>query len=70
MVEFDPGASKRDHEAALEAYLLERDPMFGAILAPFLKFDVLEQMSDTDRRTVRSQVVGVVRRALDEERPS
>ena len=66
MVEFDPAASKSDHEATLEAYLLERDPMFGAILAPFLKFDVLEQMSDTDRRTVRAQVTGEVRKALDE----
>ena len=66
MVEFDPAASKSDHEATLEAYLLDRDPMFGAILAPFLKFDALEQMSDADRKTVRAHVVGKVRKALDE----
>lgn len=65
MVEFDPAASKSDHEATLDAYLLERDPMFGAILAPFLKFDVLERMSDTDRKTVRAIVASEVRKALD-----
>lgn len=66
MVEFDPAASKSDHEATLEAYLLEQDPIFGAILFPFLRFDALEQMSDTDRRTIRAQVSGAVRKALDE----
>lgn len=70
MVEFDPSASKSHHEATLEAYLLEQDPMFGAILAPFLRFDVLEQMSDTDRRSIRAQVNGEVRKALDEGRTS
>lgn len=66
MVEFDPAAPKSDHEAVLEAYLLARDPIFGAILAPFLKFDALEQMSDADRKTVRAHVADAVRKALDE----
>ncbi|MFH7322264.1 hypothetical protein [Aeromicrobium sp. JJY06] len=68
MVEFDPAASKSDHEATLEAYLLEQDPLFGAILAPFLRFDRLEQISDTDRRSIRAQVKAEVREALDEGR--
>ena len=70
MVEFDPAASKSDHEATLEAYLLEQDPVFGAILAPFLKFDLLEQTSDADRRSIRAQVNGEIRQALDEGRAS
>lgn len=70
MVEFDPAGSKSDHEATLEAYLLERDPIFGAILAPFLRFDALEQMSDTDRRMIRAQVCGMVRKALAQESTS
>ena len=66
MVEFDPAASKSEHEETLEAYLLKLDPKFGAILAPFLKFDALEQMSDTDRRAVRGRVANEVRKALDQ----
>lgn len=70
MVEFDPAAGKSEHEATVEAYLLERDPIFGAILAPFLKFELLEQMSDPDRKAVRAQIAQQVRKALDEEPPS
>lgn len=66
MVEFDSAASKREHEKVLEEYLLEKNPVFGAILAPLLKFDALEQMSETERRTIRSQVATQVRNTLDE----
>ena len=66
MVEFDSAGSKIEHEIVLEKYLLDKDPMFGAILAPLLKFDALEQMSDADRRAMRARVASEVRKALED----
>lgn len=66
MVEFDSAESKSEHERILGEYLLEKDPTFGAILAPLLNFDALEQMSENERRTIRSQVATEVRKALDD----
>lgn len=66
MVDLDPSASKADHEAALALYLIETDAEFGAILAPFLTFDRLEDLSDSDRRRIRAEIASKVRKALDE----
>lgn len=66
-MELDPNASKAEHEAAIAAYLVEVDPELGAILAPHLKFDRLEELSDGDRRRIRSEIAAEVRAALDAE---
>jgi hypothetical protein len=69
MVDLEPGAPRADHEAAIEQYLLTTDAELGAILAPFLKFDRLENLSDTDRRRVRAEIAAKVREVLDADEP-
>ena len=67
MVSLDPLASKSAHEIAIAEYLRELDPEFGAILGPYIRFDSLEQMSDTDRRNMRSEIAAAIRAHLDSD---
>jgi len=69
-MELDPTASKAEHEAAIAKYLIEADPLLGGILAPYLAFDRLEALSESDRRRVRGQIAAAVRAALDAEAKS
>ncbi len=66
-MELDPSASRAEHEAAIAKYLVEVDPVLGGILAPYLAFDRLEELSESDRRRVRGQIAAAVRAALDAE---
>ncbi|MDP3713789.1 MAG: hypothetical protein Q8R60_15040 [Mycobacteriales bacterium] len=66
-MELDPKASRAEHEAAIAKYLVDVDPVLGAILAPYLAFDRLEDLSESDRRRLRGQVAAAVREALDAE---
>ena len=67
MVRLDPAGSRSEHEAAIAQYLTELDPQLGPLLLPYLKFDRLNRLSDSDRRRLRSEVASVVRRTLDNE---
>ena len=67
MVTLDPSASKADHEAAIAQYLLGADPELGAILSPYLAFNRLEDLSDTDRKRIRAEIAAKVRAALDDD---
>jgi hypothetical protein len=65
MVHLNPAGSKSEHEQAIEQYVLEVDPELGAILAPYLKFARLDELTDQDRRRVRAEIASAVRVALD-----
>ena len=67
MVRLDPSGSRSEHEAAIARYLTELDPQLGPLLVPYLKFDRLDGLSDSDRRRLRSEVASVVRKTLDNE---
>ena len=66
-MELDPHASKTEHEAAIAKYLIGVDPLLGGILARYLSFDRLEELSESERRRVRGQIAAAVRAALDAE---
>jgi hypothetical protein len=67
MVDLDPSASRADHEAAIAERLTEVDPQLGGILAPYLGFEKLEGLNDSERRNLRSEIATAVRAALDAE---
>jgi hypothetical protein len=67
MVELDPKASRAEHESALEKFVTDADPELGAILAPYLRFDQLEDLNDAGRRRIRGEIAQKVREALDPE---
>lgn len=69
-VQLDPTGSKSEHERAIEEHLLALDPELGAILAPFLKFDQIDELTDQDRRRIRAEVAAAVHEALDTEEPA
>jgi hypothetical protein len=67
MVKLDPAGSRGSHEEAIERHLVELDPQFGAILAPYLKFDQLDDLSDADRRRLRTEIASKVQILLEPE---
>lgn len=67
MVDLDPSMSRAEHEAAIAERLTEIDPQLGGILAPYLRFDRMEGLNDSDRRQLRSEIAASVRAALDAE---
>lgn len=65
MAELNLTGSKSEHERAIETYLLDVDPELGAILAPYLKFARLDELTDQDRRRLRAEITTAVRAVLD-----
>jgi len=56
MVQLNPAGSRGEHEAAIEQYIIDLDPQLGAILAPYLKFERLDELNDQERRRLRGEI--------------